>query len=101
MLGFPSDSFNQEDESEQEITKLCTDKYKITFPMFALGDVNGPNQQPVYTWLKSQPDQSKDISWNFEKFLITRDGKVASRFAHTTTPDDPSVTSAIEAELAK
>lgn len=101
VLGFPSDSFNQEDESEQEITKLCTDKYKITFPMFALGDVNGPQQQPVYTWLKSQPDQSKDIAWNFEKFLVTRDGKVARRFAHTTTPDDPSVTSAIEAELAK
>jgi glutathione peroxidase len=101
VLGFPSDSFNQESDDEKEISKFCTDTYKITFPMFAIGDVNGPGEQPVYTWLKSQPDQSKDIAWNFEKFLITRTGKVAARFAHTTTPDDPSVTAAIEAELAK
>jgi glutathione peroxidase len=101
VLGFPSDSFNQESDDEKEISKFCTDTYKITFPMFAIGDVNGAEQQPVYTWLKSQPDQSKDIAWNFEKFLITRDGKVAKRFAHTTPPDDPTVTAAIEAELAK
>jgi glutathione peroxidase len=101
VLGFPSDSFNQEDDDEKEISKICTDTYKITFPMFAIGAVNGSGEQPVYTWLKSQPDQSKDIAWNFEKFLITRDGKIAQRFAHTTTPDDPTVTAAIEAELAK
>jgi glutathione peroxidase len=101
VLGFPSDSFNQESDDEKEISKLCTETYKITFPMFAIGDVNGPDEQPVYTWLKSQPDQSQDIAWNFEKFLISRDGRVVKRFAHTTTPDDPSVTSAIEAELAK
>jgi glutathione peroxidase len=101
VLGFPSDSFNQESDDEKEISKFCTDTYKITFPMFAIGDVNGTEQQPVYTWLKSQPDQSKDVAWNFEKFLVSRDGKVVKRFAHTTTPDDPSVLSAIEAELAK
>ena len=101
VLGFPSDSFNQESDDEKEISKFCTDTYKITFPMFAIGDVNGPSEQPVYTWLKSQPDQDKDIAWNFEKFLIARDGTVVKRFAHTTTPDDSSVTSAIEAELAR
>lgn len=59
VLGFPSDSFNQESEDEKEISKFCTDTYKITFPMFAIGDVNGPGEQPVYTWLKSQPAQDK------------------------------------------
>lgn len=101
VLGFPSDSFNQESADEKEISKFCTDTYKITFPMFSIGDVNGPSQQPVYTWLKAQPDQSKDIAWNFEKFLVSRDGKIVKRFLTAVEPDDPSVTSAIEAELAK
>jgi glutathione peroxidase len=101
VLGFPSNSFNQESTNEQDISTFCTNEYKITFPMFAIGDVNGANTQPVYTWLKSQPDQSKDIAWNFEKFLIARDGKVANRFLTAVTPDSTDVTTAIEAELAK
>jgi glutathione peroxidase len=101
VLGFPSNSFNQESSDEKEISKFCTDTYKITFPMFSIGDVNGPSQQPVYTWLKAQPDQSTDIAWNFEKFLVSRDGKIVKRFLTGVEPDDPSVTAAIEAELAK
>ena len=101
VLGFPSNSFNQESADEKEISTFCTNQYKITFPMFAIGDVNGASQQPVYTWLKSQPGQSADISWNFEKFLVSRTGQVVERIAHTTEPNDPTVTSAIEAELAK
>jgi glutathione peroxidase len=101
VLGFPSNSFNQESTDEKEISKFCTDEYKITFPMFAIGDVNGAGTQPVYTWLKSQPDQSADISWNFEKFLISRDGKIAQRFLTGVEPDDPTLTGAVEAELAK
>jgi glutathione peroxidase len=101
VLGFPSNSFNQESADEKEITKFCTDTYKITFPMFAIGDVNGASQQPVYTWLKAQPDQSADIAWNFEKFLVSRDGKIVKRFLTGVEPSDPELVAAVEAELAK
>jgi glutathione peroxidase len=101
VLGFPSNSFDQESSDEKEISAFCTNEYKITFPMFAIGDVNGTAEQPVYTWLKSQPDQSADVAWNFEKFLITRDGKIAKRFLTAVEPDDPALTGAVEAELAK
>lgn len=101
VLGFPSASFDQEASNESEVTKLCTEKYGLTFPMFAIGNVNAPNQQPLYTWLKSQPGQSADIGWNFEKFLIGRDGKVAGRFLTAVEPDSAEVTTAIEAALKK
>ncbi len=101
VLGFPSMTFNQENSNEQQISSFCTTTYGITFPMFALGNVNAPNEQPVYAWLKAQPGMSADVAWNFEKFLVSRDGRVVNRFLTAVYPDDPSVTAAIEAELAK
>lgn len=101
VLGFPSDSFNQELGTETEISAFCTDKYKITFPMFSLANVNPPNEQPLYTWLKAQPGFSSAIPWNFEKWIVSRTGKIAKRIDYTTSPDNAAVTSAIEAELAK
>lgn len=101
VLGFPSRSFNQEYQDEQEISAFCTTEYRITFPMFALGNVNPPEEQPVYTWLKGQPGFGAPIPWNFEKFLISRSGQIVKRFAYTTSPDDPTIVAAIEAELAK
>jgi glutathione peroxidase len=101
VLGFPSKTFNQETSNETEISSFCTTTYGITFPMFAIGNVNAPDEQPMYTWLKSQPNMSADVGWNFEKFLVSRDGHVVNRFLTPVTPDDPTVTAAIEAELAK
>lgn len=101
VLGFPSDSFNQELGSEQEISKFCTDTYKITFPMFSLGNVNPPSEQPLYTWLKAQPGYGSPIPWNFEKWVISKKGTIAKRINYTVEPSDTQVTSAIEAELAK
>jgi glutathione peroxidase len=101
VLGFPSKSFNQESASDADVSAFCTNEYKITFPMFTIANVNAPNEQPVYTWLKGQPGFDADIPWNFEKWIITRHGKVAQRIAYTTSPDEPEVVSAIEAELAK
>lgn len=104
VLGFPSKSFNQENDNEKEISTFCTDTYKITFPMFTIGNVNPPDEQPVYTWLKAQPGVGGDIPWNFEKFLIARDGKAVKRFAYTMDPDpdkDTTIEDAIKAELAK
>jgi glutathione peroxidase len=101
VLGFPSKSFNQESDNETDVSSFCTSTYGITFPMFAIGNVNAPDEQPLYTWLKAQPDMSADVAWNFEKFLVSRDGHVVNRFLTGVSPDDPTVTAAIEAELAK
>jgi glutathione peroxidase len=101
VLGFPSKSFAQESSNEADVTSFCTTTYGITFPMFAIANVNAPDEQPMYTWLKSQPGMSADVAWNFEKFLVSRDGHVVNRFLTAVTPDDPTVTAAIEAELAR
>jgi glutathione peroxidase len=105
VLGFPSQTFNQEYGDASDVSAFCTSQYGVTFPMFQIANVNAPNEQPLYTWLKAQPNGqlngSPDIEWNFAKFLISKTGQVVQRFDHATYPDDPSVTSAIEAELAK
>jgi glutathione peroxidase len=101
VMGFPSKSFSQELADDKDVSAFCTNEYKITFPMFSIGNVNEPQEQPVYTWLKAQPGYEADVSWNFEKFLIGRNGKVVKRIATSVEPDAAEVTSAIEAELAK
>ena len=101
VMGFPSRSFNQEFSDAKDVSAFCTSEYKITFPMFDIANVNAPDEQPVYTWLKGQPGYAGDVAWNFEKFLVSRHGKVVKRILTATTPDDPEVTTAIEAELAK
>ena len=88
VLGFPSDSFNQEHDSADEIAEVCQRNYGVTFPMMAKVAVNGSDAHPVFQWLK---DEKKGmlggaIKWNFTKFLIGRDGQVIERFAPTTTP---------------
>ncbi|MGM1028930.1 MAG: glutathione peroxidase [Actinomycetota bacterium] len=89
VLGFPSDSFNQEHDSADEIAEACQRNYGVTFPMFAKVAVNGAETHPLFQWLK---DEKKGmlggaIKWNFTKFLIGRDGKVVERFAPTKTPE--------------
>ena len=105
VLGFPSNDFLwQEPGSNQEIKQFCSIKYRVTFPMFEKIDVKGKGQAPLYEYLTAQdaqPAGKGGISWNFEKFLIGRDGKVAARFSPKTKPDDPAVLQAIKAELAK
>jgi glutathione peroxidase len=102
ILGFPSPQFgDQEFGTDQEVTSFCTTNYNITFPMFTIGDVNGPDQQPVYKWIHAQPGYERDIQWNFEKFLVDRHGKIVKRVENGTPPDEPDVVAAIEAELAK
>lgn len=100
VLGFPSGQFNnQEFESDKEISEFCTKTYSITFPMFSKIDVNGPNEHPIYTWLKSQPGGAGAIPWNFTKFLLGRDGKLLRRISYQTPPDAPEVIQAIEDAL--
>lgn len=103
ILGFPANNFlGQEPGTEEEIKEFCTLNYKVTFPMFSKLSVKGTDQHPLYTFLtneKSNPGFSGDITWNFEKFLIGKDGKTLARFSPRTLPDDPSVTEAIEKAL--
>jgi glutathione peroxidase len=105
LLGFPSNDFmHQEPGSDSAIKEFCTSKYHVTFPMFDKVDVKGRDQIPLYAYLTAQdtkPTGKGDISWNFEKFLIGRDGKVAARFSPGTSPSDSSVVRAIEAALAR
>ncbi|MCD9188184.1 MAG: glutathione peroxidase [Pyrinomonadaceae bacterium] len=103
ILGFPANNFmGQEPGTEKEIKDFCTLNYKVTFPMFSKISVKGTDQHPFYTYLtnkESNPGFDGDITWNFEKFLVGKDGKVLARFSPKTKPDDPKIAEAIEAAL--
>ena len=101
ILGFPSNDFGaQEPGSAEEIGAFCEVNYGVTFPMFAKIDVNGTAAHPLYNFLKGEKAGilgTRNIKWNFTKFLVSRDGKVVGRFAPTTKPQD--IQSAIAAVL--
>src|SRR5580658_11348944 len=99
VLGFPCNQFGaQEPGNADEIASFCSLTYDVSFPMMGKIDVNGPQTHPLYAWLKGEKKGilgTQGIKWNFTKFLIDREGKVASRFAPTATPQ--SLESAVEA----
>ena len=123
VLGFPANDFGgQEPGSDSEIADFCSVNYSVSFPMFTKGDVTGAEKQPLYAALtEAMPDkqgnagewrdklrgygmtptEDPEVLWNFEKFLIDRNGQVAARFSPATTPDDLALVGAIEVELAK
>ena len=90
ILDFPCNQFaNQAPGDDNEIHTFCTGRFGITFPQFAKIDVNGKNEDPLYTYLKSKKRGfcSSKIKWNFTKFLVAKDGTVLQRFAPTATPE--------------
>ncbi|MBQ8148026.1 MAG: glutathione peroxidase [Lachnospiraceae bacterium] len=98
ILDFPCNQFgNQAPGTDEEIADFCNSRYGITFTQFAKVDVNGPEEEPLFAFLKSQKGgmMGSKVKWNFTKFLIDRTGKVVERFAPTKTPE------AIDAEIAK
>lgn len=113
VLGFPCNQFGgQEPGTEGEIAAFCRTVYGVDFPMFAKLDVKGPEQHPLYAALTgAQPKRSLspavaspkpvegEVRWNFEKFLIGRNGKVIGRYDPDVTPGDAVLTGAIETEL--
>jgi glutathione peroxidase len=121
VTGFPSNDFaGQEPGSDAEIESFCSTKYNIAFPMFSKLTVVGPNKHPLYAELTAKkPEATGDkapfrenlkkhgitanpdpeVLWNFEKFLIGRDGEVVARFSPQLPPDDPAIIGAIEAAL--
>ncbi len=105
VLGFPCNQFReQEPGTAAQIQEFCRVNYGVQFDLFDKIEVNGEGACPLYkylTGLETKPQGPGKISWNFEKFLIGRDGQVVARFAPKTKPDDPEVIKAIETELAK
>ncbi len=90
ILDFPCNQFaNQAPGNNEEIHTFCTGRFGITFPQFAKIDVNGKNEDPLYTYLKKQKGGlcTSKIKWNFTKFLVAKDGTVLKRFAPTATPE--------------
>lgn len=113
VLGFPCNQFmEQEPGTEAEIQNFCRSVYGVDFPMFAKLDVKGPDQHPLYHLLTdaqptrivppgNEPKPGTDVRWNFEKFVVGRDGSVAVRFDPDVEPEDEILVQAIEHELAK
>jgi glutathione peroxidase len=122
VLGFPANDFGaQEPGTNAEIADFCSTKFAVDFPMFAKVTVVGPDKHPLYAALTAAapvasgdpdafrerlkgygmtPNPVPEVLWNFEKFLIGKDGAVIARFAPTTAPDDPALVGAIETALA-
>jgi len=122
ILGFPANNFKgQEPGADDEIAAFCSTTYDVTFPLFSKISVKGPDQHPLYAALTAaQPEvvgdgpmrarlagygietgEPGEVLWNFEKFLVSRDGDVVERFAPDITADDPRLVAAVEREIAK
>ncbi|CAN5319031.1 glutathione peroxidase [soil metagenome] len=123
VTGFPANDFaGQEPGTDDEIAAFCRTNFSVSFPMFAKMTIVGEAKHPLYKALTAAmpqmqgdaepfreklrgygmtPNPEPEVLWNFEKFLIGRDGTVVARFAPTTAPDDAALVAAIEAELAK
>jgi len=103
ILGFPCNQFfGQEPGSAEQIQEFCHLNYGVTFPLFAKLDVKGAEQNPLYTILSAIPDDSGkagNVRWNFEKFLVGRDGRPMRRFRSKVVPEDPNLVGAIESLL--
>jgi len=104
VLGVPCNQFlGQEPGTPEEIVQFCSTTYGVTFPLTEKIEVNGDARHPLYRELVTVADgegTDGDIRWNFEKFVIGRDGKVVARFSPTVVPDAPEVLAAIEGALA-
>ncbi|KAI0434690.1 thioredoxin-like protein [Xylaria sp. FL1042] len=90
ILGFPTSQFASQEGSNDDIQEFCQVNYGVTFPILAQTEVNGDKPEPVWDWMKNQQPGVlgiKRVKWNFEKFLIGRDGKVKGRWASTTKPE--------------
>ena len=100
ILGFPSNQFlGQEPGTPAQIEEFCSLNYGVTFPLYAKVDVKGAGQHPLFTILSTAADDSGkagDVKWNFEKFLVGKDGRAVRRFRSKVVPEDAAIVSAIE-----
>jgi len=101
IIGFPSQSFGQEFGKETEVGQFCERNYGVKFPMSSLVEVTGPKKHPVFqALLDGLPAQEKfDVRWNFEKFLVDKEGKVVARFASSVEPESKDIETALSKVL--
>jgi glutathione peroxidase len=103
ILGFPANNFGaQEPGTNEEIVEFCRLNYGVKFPIFSKISVKGEDKHPLYKYLterETNPEFGGEIKWNFNKFLIGRDGKIIARFESADKPEDAKVTAAIEQAL--
>jgi peroxiredoxin len=103
ILGFPCNQFgSQEPGTDDDIQNFCQVNYGVTFPIMGKSDVNGDNANPLFEWLKKEKPGlmgMKRVKWNFEKFLIGKDGQVKNRWASTTKPEslEPAILDELKA----
>lgn len=101
VLGFPCNDFGaQEPGSNEEIVQFCDKNYGVTFDLFDKVHAKGSNQHPLYDRLTSSVEPKGDVSWNFEKFVVSKNGEIVARLKSGTTPDSSELTQIIERELA-
>jgi len=103
IVGIPANNFgSQEPGTNTEIKTFCKSKYDVKFPIMSKVSVKGPDETALYRYLtdkEANPATGGEIKWNFTKFLIGRDGGIIARFEPAVTPDDPSLTSAVDKAL--
>jgi glutathione peroxidase len=101
VIAFPCNDFGgQEPGTEEEIATFCRTSYDVTFPLYAKLHTKGPEKAPLYKYLTESVDgMAGDVKWNFEKFLVARDGTVVARFPSKVKPDSPELVAAVEKEL--
>lgn len=102
VVGVPCNQFGgQEPGSSKDIREFCTTRYDVKFPILEKVDVNGDDRSKLYSYLIDNAEDHSDIGWNFEKFIVNKEGKVAGRFSTRTKPDAPEVVKLLEEELDK
>ncbi|MCX6141493.1 MAG: glutathione peroxidase [Candidatus Kapabacteria bacterium] len=103
VLGFPANDFGaQEPGTEEEIKSFCSTKYKVSFPLFSKIVVKGQDKAPLYTWLTSGDGNASlvgEVGWNFEKFLIGKDGKIKGRYKSNVDPMSEAFIKDVESAL--
>lgn len=103
VLGFPANNFGaQEPGTNDEIKNFCTTKFHVTFPMFSKISVKGPDKHPLYKYLtetSTDPKFAGEITWNFNKFLVDRQGTILARFESKDAPESEKVINAVETAL--
>ncbi len=101
IVGFPANNFgHQEPGSNAEVKEFCTSTYQVSFPMMAKVSVKGDDICPLYKYLTTASPKPGDVTWNFAKFLVGRDGTVVDRFDPRTKPEDPTLGASVEQALA-
>ena len=96
VIGVPSNSFNQEKNSEKEIKNFCEVNFSINFPLTSIYEVKGSDAHEIYKWAKKNHGNSAVPKWNFHKILIDKDGKVIDTFVSFTNPMSKKITDVIE-----